>query len=140
MRKKLADSVRISCWTLWCPTQISFTRVGFQDKSSSEAQIGIATHVESIGAGKYQVSLSLKALKEREYEALVSITGYCEIDEDTPDRDKILQENAVAILFPYVRAEMTLLTAQPETEPLIIPAINVRALIKQGREQEESKP
>lgn len=114
--------------------EITFRRKGFQAKSHTEAQIGIAAHVEKTGEGKYQVSLSMKAIKEREYEAVVSITGYCEIEESTPYKDKILSENAVSILFPYVRAEMTLITAQPETEPLIIPAVNVSALIKQSKE------
>jgi len=80
----------------------------------------------------------LRAIKKREYEAVVTITGYCEIDENTPYKDKILSENTVAILFPYVRAQMTLLTAQPETEPLVIPAVNVNALIKQAEESNET--
>jgi len=116
--------------------EISFRRTGFQARANKEAQLGIASHVEKISEGKYQVSLSMKAIKEREYDAVVSISGYCEIEEDTPHKDKILSENAVAILFPYVRAEMTLITAQPETEPLIIPAVNVSALIKQSRESD----
>lgn len=118
--------------------EINFKRLGFSTKNNNESQIGIAAHKEKISEGKYQVSLSLKATKEREYEAVVTITGYCEIDEDTPYKDKILSENAVAILFPYVRAQMTLLTAQPETEPLIIPAVNVSALIKQANENNEA--
>lgn len=117
---------------------IHFRRFGFSSTGHTEAQIGIATHIEKTGEGKYQISLSLKALKEREYEAVVTITGYCEIDENTPYKDKILSENAIAILFPYVRAQMTLLTAQPETEPLIIPVVNVSALTKHTKENNKA--
>ncbi|MEY8401837.1 protein-export chaperone SecB [Oscillospiraceae bacterium 44-34] len=118
--------------------EIHFKRIGFSTMGHNEAQIGIAAHKEKTGDGKYQVSLSLRAIKKREYEAVVTITGYCEIDENTPYKDKILSENTVAILFPYVRAQMTLLTAQPETEPLVIPAVNVNALIKQAEESNET--
>lgn len=117
--------------------EISFKRLGFQNKKERETQFGIGKHVEKISSGKYQVSLSARVARENEYEAEVSITGYCEIAEDTPGKDRILNENAIAILFPYVRAELTLLTAQPETEPLVIPAVNINAMLRQAEEAEK---
>lgn len=116
--------------------EISFKRLGFQNKKERETRFGVGKHVEKIGNGKYQVSLSAQVIRENEYEAEVSITGYCEIPEDAPYKDRILNENAIAILFPYVRAELTLLTAQPETEPLVIPAVNINAMIRQTEEAE----
>lgn len=116
--------------------EISFKRLGFQNKKERETQFGVGKHVEKLGNGKYQVSLSAQVVRENEYEAEVSITGYCEIPEDAPYKDRILNENAIAILFPYVRAELTLLTAQPETEPLVIPAVNINAMIRQTEEAE----
>lgn len=110
--------------------QITFRRTGFR-KRNSETKLDIGKQVEKTGEGKYQVTLSMRAEREKEYEAEVSVTGYCEIAEDTPGKDRILNENAIAILFPYVRAELTLLTAQPETEPLVIPAVNINAMLKQ---------
>ena len=117
--------------------EISFKRLGFQNKKERESQLGIGKHVEKLRDGKYQVSLSARVIREEEYEAEVSITGYCEIAEDTPNKDRILNENAIAILFPYVRAELTLLTAQPETEPLVIPAVNINAMLKQKPAQDQ---
>lgn len=119
--------------------ELTFKRLGFQSTEEKEAQLGIGKHVEKIDEGRYRVFLSVKAVREEEYEATVSISGYCEIAEDAPNKDRILNENAIAILFPYVRAELTLLTAQPETEPLMIPAVNINAMIKQTEEAEETK-
>lgn len=116
--------------------EVSFKRTGFQQEKSTQAKLGIGTHVEKVGDGRYQVSLSVTADKEGEYETAVSITGYCEIDEAAPNKDRILRENAVAILFPYVRAELTLITAQPETEPLVIPAVNINAMMEQAEDEE----
>lgn len=116
--------------------RITFKRTGFR-KRSGETKLDIGKQVERTGEGKYQVTLFMRAKREKEYEAEVSITGYCEIAEDTPNKDRILNENAIAILFPYVRAELTLLTAQPETEPLVIPAVNINAMLKQKPAQDQ---
>jgi len=116
--------------------EITFKRLGFQNKKEKEAQLRIGKRVEKVKEGNYQVSLSVKATREKEYEATVTITGYCEISEDDPHKDRILNENAIAILFPYVRSELTLLTAQPETETLTIPVVNINAMFKQDAETE----
>jgi len=34
-------------------------------------------------------------------------------------------KNAVAILMPYLRSELTILTAQPETDSIVLPVLNV---------------
>ena len=111
--------------------EITFKRLGFQNKKEKSARLDFGKHVEKIDEGEYRVSLSIKAVREKEYEATVTISGYCGISEDVPFKDRILNENAIAILFPYVRAELTLLTAQPETETLMIPVVNINAMFKQ---------
>lgn len=111
--------------------EITFKRLGFQNKKEKNARLDFGKHVEKIDEGEYRVSLSIKAVREKEYEATVTISGYCGISEEVPFKDRILNENAIAILFPYVRAELTLLTAQPETETLMIPVVNINAMFKQ---------
>lgn len=115
--------------------EVSFNRLGFK-KSTSKANFGVGRNVEKISDGHYQVSLSARVVKAEEYEAVVSITGYCEIDESAPHKDTILKENAVAILFPYIRAELTLITAQPETEPFVLPAVNIKAMLDEAESKD----
>ena len=45
-------------------------------------------------------------------------------------KDIIITKNTVAILFPYLRSQVTRMTAQPDIEPFVIPAININALLK----------
>ena len=118
--------------------EITFKRLGFNpsNKREKESQLWFGKHVDKVSEGEYRVSLSIKVLREKEYKAVVSVSGYCSISEDEPFKDRILNENAIAILFPYVRAELTLLTAQPETDPLIIPAVNINAMFKQAEDAE----
>ena len=46
------------------------------------------------------------------------------------------KKNTVAILFPYVRSAFTLLTAQPGMEPVVLPALNINALIDELERKE----
>lgn len=116
--------------------EISFKRLGFK-KGETNTRFGLGRNVKKISDGQYQVSLSAKVERANEYEAFVSISGYCEIDESDPQKDIILKENTVAILFPYVRAELTLITAQPETDPLVLPAVNIKAMLDEAEKREE---
>jgi preprotein translocase subunit SecB len=39
-------------------------------------------------------------------------------------------KNTVAIMFPYVRSQVSLITTQPDMSPVIIPALNINALLE----------
>lgn len=84
--------------------------------------------------GRMEVNLItsvFKNAKENNYpfEIEVDITGYFEIkDKD----DKIdFKPNAIAILYPYVRAIISNYTVNANVFPVIIPAINVNKLIEE---------
>lgn len=108
--------------------KIHFDRKGFY-KEQSEVNIQASTEINDEGHGRYRVVLNVVADKQDEYTAEVQITGYCTIAENYPEKDIMLKKNAVAILFPYVRAELSLLTAQPETDPIVLPVMNIAAML-----------
>lgn len=112
---------------------LSFTRKGFQNRESDDIQFHINA---SIGERKedstYKVTLEVIADKEEEYTASAKISGFFRFESDnlSPDlKENILKKNTVAILFPYIRSQLALLTAQPETTPITIPPMNINALI-----------
>ncbi len=41
----------------------------------------------------------------------------------------LIQRNTVAIMFPFIRSEITLLTSQPGMAPVVIPALNINKLL-----------
>ena len=41
----------------------------------------------------------------------------------------LYQKNSVAILMPYLRSEISLLTAQPETETVVLPVFNINRMM-----------
>lgn len=114
---------------------ISFKRIGFH-KDGDELQVSFAVNVQKDSADHYRVTVLVSVTKQEEYEASVQMTGYCQVDEGTPGLDVLLNENVPAILFPYIRAQLTLLTSQPETMPAVLPVINVHDLMQQTKAEQ----
>lgn len=40
--------------------------------------------------------------------------------------------NAVAIMFPYLRSQISLITTQPNCSVIVLPALNINALLKEN--------
>lgn len=62
----------------------------------------------------------------------IVVSGIFEFKADLePDlKEVIITKNTMAILFPYLRSQVTLLTAQPDIEPVVLPPININALLQ----------
>ena len=45
-------------------------------------------------------------------------SDFCERESD------IIKKNTVAIMFPFVRSQISLLTTQPDMVPIVLPPIN----------------
>lgn len=65
------------------------------------------------------------------FSLMVKMTGIFEINEVSEgDMNNIIHINAVSILFPYLRAAISTLTANFNVQPLILPPINVIKLFE----------
>lgn len=119
--------------------KISFERLGFCNKDANvQTEFKLSYSVKELGENDFCVTLGATATRKEEYVAAVTISGYCEIDSgfsDNEERKSLLTQNAIAILFPYIRSEMTLLTAQPEVEPIVWPVMNILAMMEQAKEE-----
>ncbi|MBQ6986660.1 MAG: protein-export chaperone SecB, partial [Oscillibacter sp.] len=82
--------------------------------------------------------------KEGEYEFTVEASGYftmqgTPVDLTTEQKpvgiDILSKQNATAIIFPYIRSQISLLTAQPELEPVILPPLNIGAMVTQAEQE-----
>ena len=52
------------------------------------------------------------------------------------DSNILIQQNAIAIVFPYIRSQISLLTAQPEVDPVILPPMNIAQMVKESIENQ----
>lgn len=113
--------------------KIDFERIGL-NKSLHEFSFSMQI---MIGYSKkndaYKVTLKMTGEKEDEYNLNISLTGFFtftaeEILEDQFKND-IIQKNAVAIMMPYLRSQISLITAQPDVECVVLPPFNINNML-----------
>ncbi|HAN13397.1 MAG TPA: protein export chaperone secb [Bacteroides sp.] len=77
---------------------------------------------------KLKLELELEVKNEsNDLNIVVKAIGIFEFDRDLPDKHKeiFFNSSAPAILFPYIRAYITSLTALSGIQPIILPTINL---------------
>lgn len=92
----------------------------------------VSRSVEELEEERYKVSLTWKIEADDESLKLqVTVSGIFNTQDVSEDvQEVILNKNTVAILFPFLRSQITLLTAQPDLNPIVLPAININALLE----------
>ena len=112
--------------------KIEFHRKGF--KNSIDPTFTISVQIGKNKTDDYKVTLIIDADKEKEYELSISLSGLFSIENDGELTDVIKQDlinkNAVAILMPYLRSEVTLLTSQPNMDSIVLPPFNINKLMQ----------
>lgn len=112
--------------------KIEFDRKGFKNTNelNFELQVQISINEDSV----HRVTLVLRGEKEDEYTVEIRLSGFFRIDIQDEVDDKMFQylmsKNAVAILMPYLRSELTLLTAQPDTDSVVLPPFNINKMME----------
>ena len=112
--------------------KIEFDRKGFKNEEEIEFELQIQIGVGDDSA--HRVTLVLKGEKKGEYSIVISLSGFFKIEKQGEADDKTVQhlinKNAVAIMMPYLRSELTLLTAQPNTDSVVLPPFNINAMLE----------
>lgn len=68
--------------------------------------------------GDFNLEVTLEAIFECKFAG---------IPEDV--KETLIKKNTLAIMFPYMRSQITLMTSQPNMQPIVLPAINISAFI-----------
>ncbi|HVI39482.1 MAG TPA: protein-export chaperone SecB [Anaerovoracaceae bacterium] len=103
------------------------------DITSGELESNFKKDILEIEKDKYKVSLEL--LMNNEDKTLminIKVTGMFEFESeiDGDVKKDLIEQNTISILFPYIRTQVTLLTSQPGMQPIVIPPININALLE----------
>jgi preprotein translocase subunit SecB len=115
--------------------KIEFERLG-TEKSQNDIQFGLNVQIgENAAYHRYKVTLDLHGEKKNEYTVQLVLTGYFDFegqDDTVTDelRDELIKSNTVAIMMPYLRSELSLLTAQPNVDCVVLPPLNVVQMMK----------
>lgn len=113
--------------------KIEFKRLDFS--SEKELELGIQSKiVQKENEDVYRVTLELTGTKPEEYVFEISLTGFFTIEEEDGLTEKIknalITKNTISILMPYLRSEVSLLTAQPGVECVVLPAFNISKMLE----------
>lgn len=116
--------------------KISFRREGF--KNSNQLGFSFGFNFETGEENRIVVHIRVGGKKEAEYQFEVEASGYFTLSGDTERADIIARQNAVAIVFPYIRSQITLLTSQPEVDPVILPPLNIASMVQEAEKNAQS--
>lgn len=108
--------------------KIEFKRLGMKNENDIEFSMQI-----TIGKKQdeeiYKVTLGFNGNKEKEYSLEIILSGYFSFNENEDLSEEIknvmIRQNAVAIIMPYMRSQVSLLTAQPEVDCVVLPPFNI---------------
>ena len=111
---------------------IEFKRLGFKTESEVNYELEIQIGRDHDNQENYKVTLVLNGKKDKEYIFKIVLSGFFEIKnaENISDKETLIHRNAVAIMMPYLRSEVSLLTSQPETNSIVMPIFNINKMIK----------
>lgn len=108
------------------------------EKSGIPFDIKIKSNMEKNGQ-KMNINLITKVYenaieKNYPFSMTVNITGNFECKEEKPE---MFYKNAIAIMYPYIRAIVSTYTALANINPLILPPINVNKLIEEQEKEDD---
>ncbi len=107
---------------------IIFKRLGMH--SNNDLDISFSASIGTNMADKNIKKVSVKVIGEKadEYSFEVQASGFFAYEGNA--EDSIIRQNAVAIVMPYVRSEVSLLTAQPGVESVVLPPFNIAEMME----------
>ena len=113
---------------------IEFKRLGFQKDNKIDLKIK-SNISQKKDTDIYKITLILNGFKPEEYSFEISLTGFFAIENHQHISDNLKNElvskNAIAILMPYLRSEVSLLTAQPGMDCVVLPAFNINKMFEE---------
>ncbi|SHJ99661.1 preprotein translocase subunit SecB [Hathewaya proteolytica DSM 3090] len=106
----------------------------YSDEESFNIDFDIDSNVNFKDETNFELHMVVELFKSLDispFKMRVKVTGFFQIESmEAGKKENFVKQNAVAILFPYVRALISNYTALCNVPPLILPPINVVEYIK----------
>lgn len=110
--------------------KLSFERFSDEvNEIDEEGEISFNHSIRQLEESTFKVSLNVSIISELKYDIRAQISGIFTISEHSSLGKKVLEKNTIAILFPYLRSQLTLLSSQPGFKPIILPIMNINGLM-----------
>jgi len=120
--------------------KIEFRRIG--NKNNNELELGIQVVVQkNMIDDSFKVMLKVIGNKKDEYTLDVQLSGIFSIDDKEKLNDEaksnLIDKNAVAIMMPYMRSQLTLLTSQPGVDSVVLPPFNINRMMEHNKKDDD---
>lgn len=109
-----------------------FEKILFERDGELPKEIKTAFGVELLNEKDVEFEVKLKCNVtggEKQLIEIILVGEFENKEEDLQLREEVNKINTISIMFPYLRAELSLLTAQPNFPTLNLPPININALL-----------
>jgi len=112
--------------------KIVFNRLG--DKNSNKPESKLMVQIGELQEEDlYKIVLIFRTTKKGEYEIDIELSGIFSFESEIDLREEakkvLIQKNTVAIMMPYIRSQLTLITSQPGVDPIVLPPLNINAML-----------
>lgn len=88
----------------------------------------------------FRVSLTANVWSKDEdgFKLEITLVGFFSCDcEDENLKRELVNKNSIAILFPYLRSQISLVTTQPDMLPITLQPMNIAAMFEEAENQNE---
>lgn len=120
--------------------KIEFQRQIINSKPIENYKYNFTRNISAKDDEHFIVSLqcNIQSTEDESLNLSIKITGWFECKEESEkEKDILIKQNAIAIMFPYLRSQIILVTSQPDMVPIQLPIINVVALFKDDEIENE---
>ena len=104
---------------------IKNAKISRSEMIDSNLDISLKHNIKDVGNDVYEISLIINITNK---DNTIDITAEM-IGRFASNDKSLIETNAIAIMFPYLRSYISTLTTQPDMIPIVLQPINVMSLI-----------
>jgi len=120
---------------------ISYTAI--ESSNSNEPILQFSREVSEASDGAHEVRLGVAGNYENGAAFSIVMVGVFRIETSEPINENAIntlyKDNTVAIMFPFLRTQLSLLTTQPGISPVLIQPMNIVKLFEEAENESQSE-
>ena len=103
----------------------SFSRT---EKEIQDAALEMEIEKDIQKQSEYEITLAVR-LKEKNNQINIYVKSKAHFTTQQ-ENTNLIEKNTIAIIFPYVRSHISSITSQPGMMPIVLPPMNIAAMLK----------
>ncbi len=93
---------------------------------NGEYKVDLKKDIRKLDDHVFEVEVTTSIEKDDMNMTLVANATFTYEADDYTSEESVIDANTVAIMFPFIRSQVTLMTSQPGMTPIVLPPINTR--------------